>query len=60
MSKSDNPHWDFSLACDGLDFNQFAVDDPVPTGTQYSKPQTLTKQPACLRFCPTAISKMFD
>lgn len=34
MSKSDNPHWDFSLACDGLDFNQFAVDDPVPTGTQ--------------------------
>jgi hypothetical protein len=34
MSKPDNTHWDFSLACDGLDFNQFAVNDPVPTGTQ--------------------------
>lgn len=34
MSTSDNPHWEFSLACDGLDFNQFTVDDPILTGTQ--------------------------
>lgn len=34
MSKLVNPSWEFSLACDGLNFSQFAVDDPVPTGTQ--------------------------
>jgi len=34
MSKFDNPPWEFTLACDGLNFSLFAVDDPVPTGTQ--------------------------
>ena len=42
MAKLDRPQWEFSLACDGLDFKPFAVADPVPTGIQILEAASIT------------------
>jgi len=50
MAKLDRPQWEFSLACDGLDFRQFSVDDPVPTGNQILEAASINQQGATSLF----------